>query len=89
MNIIIIQEPRLCVQGDRQLCSWCNQTKPVPGLQVCILRMITLIVFFGGGGYLGHATQKLSLKCPCSHNNYTALVKQIYLFDTALVMINT
>ena len=22
-------------------------------------------------------------KCPCSHNNKTALIKQIYLFDTA------
>ena len=32
---------------------------------------------------------KLSEKCPCLHNNNTALKKQISLFDTALVMTNT
>ena len=28
-------------------------------------------------------------KCPCSHNDKTALIKQISLFDTAFVMTNT
>ena len=28
-------------------------------------------------------------KCPCSHDSKTALIKQTFLFDTALVMKNT
>ena len=28
-------------------------------------------------------------KCPCSHNDKTTLMKQIYLFDAALFMTNT
>ena len=32
---------------------------------------------------------KFYKKCPCSHNNNTALVKQIFLFDTALVIKKT
>ena len=36
---------------------------------------------FGGGG--GDSP------CQCLHNNNTALIKQISLFDTALVLTNT
>ena len=44
----------------------------------------------GGGGFLHHAKQNLKKKkCPCSHNNKTALITQISLFDTALVRPNT
>jgi len=52
---------------------------------------LTLIVLGGGpGGSIDPATQSLEKKkCPCLHINNTALVKQISLFDTALVMTNT
>ena len=43
----------------------------------------------GGGGQDRPNDAKLSEKCPCSHNNKTALIKQISLFGTALVMTNT
>ena len=29
----------------------------------------------GGGGKIGHATQKFSEKCPYSHHNNTVLIK--------------
>ena len=38
-----------------------------------------------GGGKLGHVSQK----GPCSHHINTALIKQSFLFDTALVMTYT
>ena len=40
-----------------------------------------------GGGEERPWDAKFSEMCPCSHNNNTALIKQISLFDTALVMI--
>ena len=49
----------------------------------------TLIVLAGdewGGGEDRPTDEKFSEKCPCSHNNNTALIKQISLCDTALVM---
>ena len=42
---------------------------------------LTLIVM---GGELHQA--KFSEKCPCLHNDNIAFIKQISLFDTALVM---
>ena len=52
--------------------------------------VLTLTALGGGGGQIGHATQSFEeKKCPCSHNNDTASIKQISLFDTALVMTNT
>ena len=39
-----------------------------------------------GEGLFGPCDTRFSEECPCSHNNYTALLKQISLFDTALVM---
>ena len=42
-----------------------------------------------GGGANTPCDAKFCEKCPCSHNNNTALIKQISLFDTALVMTNT
>ena len=33
--------------------------------------------------------EKFSEKCPCLHYNNTALIKQIPLFDTALVITKT
>ena len=49
--------------------------------------LLNLIVL--GEGLFGPCDVKFSEKCPCSHNNYTALIKQISLFDTALVITNT
>ena len=49
----------------------------------------TNIITGVGGGKIGHATRNLLKKYPCSHNNNIALIKQISLFDTALVMTNT
>ena len=46
---------------------------------------LTLIVLSRGGCFFLHATQL----CPCSHNDKTTLIKQIFLFDTALIMTNT
>ena len=44
----------------------------------------------GGVGLFGPCDAKFrGEKCPCSHNNYTALIKHISLFDTALLMTNT
>ena len=43
----------------------------------------------GGGGQDETSDAKFSEKRPCSHNDNTALRKQIYLFVTALVMKNT
>ena len=55
-------------------------------LSLCYL---TSIVLGGGGGYLHQATQNLEKKkCPCLQNDNTALIKQISLLDTALVMTN-
>ena len=45
---------------------------------------LTLLVL-GGGRQNMPCDAKFSEECPCSHNNNTALVKQIYLVDTALV----
>ena len=42
-----------------------------------------------GGGLFRPCDAKSSEKCMCSLNNYTALIKQIILFDTALVMKDT
>ena len=50
-----------------------------------ISTILTLLAFFWGGD--GWA--KFSEKCQCSYNNITASIKQITLFDTALVMTNT
>ena len=44
---------------------------------------LTVIVL--GGGSIGPCGAKFRTKCPCLHNNNTALTKQIFLFDT-LVM---
>ena len=41
----------------------------------------------GGGGQNTTCDRKFSEKCPCSYHNNTALIKQISLFDTAIVMI--
>ena len=50
---------------------------------------LTLIVW-GGRGQSDPATQNLEeKKCPGLHNDNTALIKQISLFDTALVMAKT
>ena len=38
-----------------------------------------------GEGQIDPATQNLENKGPCLHNNHTALIKQISLFDAALV----
>ena len=46
----------------------------------------SLIVLRGGEGLIGHSMQKL---VSCSDHNNTVLIKQISLFDTALVMTNT
>ena len=46
---------------------------------------LTLIVL-GGGGAIWAMRRKVPTKC--SHNNYTSLIKQMSLFDTALVMTN-
>ena len=43
----------------------------------------------GGGGPLGPLHPNFRVKGLCSHNNNTVLIKQISLFDTALVMTNT
>ena len=43
-----------------------------------------LTLFEWGGGEFSHATQKISEQCLCSHHNNTALIKQMFLFDTAL-----
>ena len=38
----------------------------------------------GGGGWLKQAIPaEFSEKCPCSHNNKTAVIQQISLLDTA------
>ena len=42
-----------------------------------------------GGGAKRPCDAKFSENCPCSHNNNTAFMKQISLFDTAIVMTNT
>ena len=49
-----------------------------------IIDALTLIVLEGG-----KKKKHFQFLCPCSHNNNTALIKQISLFDTALVMTNT
>ena len=49
--------------------------------------LLNLIVL--GEGLFGPCDVKFSEECPCSHNNYTALIKQISLFDTALVITDT
>ena len=42
-----------------------------------------------GRGQVEPYDTKFSEKCPCSHNDNTAVIKQISLFDTAIVMANT
>ena len=48
--------------------------------------MLTLTVW--GAGQDRPFDEKFSEMCPCSHNNYTVLIKQISWFDTAFVMTN-
>ena len=43
----------------------------------------------GGGAQVEPCGGKFNEKCPCSHSNNTAFMKQISLFDTTLVMKNT
>ena len=43
----------------------------------------------GGGGDIWPYDAKFREKCQWSHNSYTALIKQISLFDTVIVMTNT
>ena len=52
----------------------------------CFLAVLTLIVW---GGEDKPSDVKFSEMCPCSHNNNTALIKEIYLIDAALVMTNS
>ena len=48
---------------------------------------VLILIVSGGGGQSDPATQNLEeKKCPCMHNNNTAVIKQISLFDTALAM---
>ena len=42
-----------------------------------------------GGGQITQRDAKFRKKGPCSHNNNTALIKQISLFYIALVLTNT
>ena len=49
----------------------------------------TNIITGVGGGQDRPCDAKFIEKYPCSHNNNIALIKQISLFDTALVMIKT
>ena len=42
----------------------------------------------GGGWHDRPNGAKFCEKCPCSHNNNTALIKHISLYDTALVITN-
>ena len=42
-----------------------------------------------GGGQIFPCDAKISEKCLCSHHHNTALMKQIFLFNTALVMTNS
>ena len=42
-----------------------------------------------GGGLYTPFSKILEKKCPFSRNDNTALIKQISMFDTALVMKNT
>ena len=64
---------------------------PNPGItDLNLSGIFTLIVLGGGGGdYLVHATENLVKKYPClQHNNsIKTSIKQIYLFNTALVRI--
>ena len=57
---------------------------PAPGhkitLQIDNVTFLTLIVL-GEGGLFGPCDAKFSDKCPCLHNNYTAFIEQISLFD--------
>ena len=47
-----------------------------------------LIVFDGGGGQIEPCDEKNYEKFLCSHHNNNALIKEIFLFDTALAMKN-
>ena len=49
----------------------------------------SLLIVLGGGGLFGPYDANFSEKCPCSHNNYSALIKQLTLFDTSVGMTNT
>ena len=49
-------------------------------LRIPPLKRLTLLVFGGGDAKFRRK------KVPCLRNNNTALIKQIYLFDTAFVM---
>ena len=42
--------------------------------------------YFFGGGQLGPCHARHIEECLCSHHNNTALIKQLSLFDTALVI---
>ena len=54
-----------------------------------VIKSLPLIILEGGGGQIEAHDAKICEKFPCSHNNHTALIKQISLFDTALVKTNT
>ena len=44
------------------------------------------ILIMWGGGQLQPCDARICVKCLCSNHNNTALIKQLSLFDTALVM---
>ena len=50
--------------------------------------LLTLLLFGGGAFYTIFAKFREKKKCQWSHNNSTALIKQIFLFNSALVMTN-
>ena len=60
-----------------------------PNLIFCGPGFALTLRVLGGGGLFGPCDAKFSEKCPCSHDNYTALIKQISLLNTALVIRNT
>ena len=43
----------------------------------------------GVGGQVDSCDVKIGEQFLCSHNNKTALIKQLYLFDIVLIMTNT
>ena len=51
--------------------------------------LLTLIVLGGGRGLFTPCDAKFRRKkCPCAYNDNNALIKQISLFETALVITN-
>ena len=47
------------------------------------------LMYVGGGLQLEPCNIIFSEKCLCSHNNNNALIKQLSMFDAALVVTNT